>query len=87
MRCSKCEETDRLTGHHKYPVVHFGEKKEGLQIILCVKCHRRIEDVYQAVESFIGNVPFGTRFRLDRSNYDRIVQNFLKNEKIIYLAC
>lgn len=84
-RCSKCTGTERLSHHHWYPVVHYGERKGGIQIVLCRKCHSRIEDLYMAVESFIGNVPFGTRFRLDRSNYDRILQNFLRQENIIYV--
>lgn len=86
LKCSRCFATEKLTKHHQYPVVHFGMKKGGLQLCLCRDCHRRIEDIILAVESHLGNLPFGTRYKLDKSDYDRIVHNFIFGRKIIYVA-
>jgi len=85
MKCSKCTTIERLTEHHQYPVCHFGHRRDGLKIVLCRECHRRIEERILAVESFIGNVTYGTRYKLDRSDYDRITRLFLRNQPIIYL--
>lgn len=86
MKCSRCYSTDKLTKHHQYPVVHFGHKKDGLMLCLCQECHRKIENNILAVESHLGNLPFGVRYKLDRSDYDRITHNFLFGRQIIYVA-
>lgn len=84
--CSKCNTTDRITQHHIYPVCHYGNKRCGLKIYLCEHHHREIESRISVVESTLGNVSFGTRFKLDRELYDRITRHYLKTSKIIYVA-
>lgn len=86
MKCSKCSTNECMTRHHQYPVCHFGGKREGLKISLCHSCHCKIEMIIASVESYVGDVPFGTRFKLERSCYDRITRHFLKKAKIIYVA-
>lgn len=85
-KCSKCETTYHLTSHHQYPCCHYGEKIEGLKIRLCHSCHCKIEMIIASVESYVGDVQFGTRFKLERSCYDRITRHFLRQAKIIYVA-
>lgn len=86
MTCSRCGTSDRLTEHHIYPVCHFGHKHDGLKVKLCVSCHRRFEDCLLGIESHIGNIPFGKRYKLDKSDYERALRNFLHNRTIIYVA-
>ena len=86
MKCSKCESTERLTRHHKYPVCHYQNKRNGIQIVLCNSCHCKIEMIIASVESYVGDVPFGTRFKLDRGCYDRITKHYLKQSQIVYVA-
>lgn len=86
MKCSKCGTNDRLTNHHLYPVVHYGNKRCGIKICLCNYCHCKIEMIILSVESYVGDVPFGTRYRLERSDYDKITRHYLKKSTIIYVA-
>lgn len=86
MKCNKCDSTKNLTDHHVYPVCHFGRKRDGLKIKLCCHCHRRIEDYILSIESHLGNVPFGRRYRLDKSDYERTIHNFLHNRTIVYVG-
>ena len=86
MKCSKCGSKERLTDHHVYPVCHFAHKRDGLKIKLCVYCHRRIEDYILAIESHLGNVRYGERYKLDKSDYERTIHNFLHNRTIVYVG-
>lgn len=86
MKCSKCGTRDRLTQHHLYPVCHFGNRRGGIKVCLCNYCHCKIEMIILSVESYVGDVKFGTRFRLERRDYDKITRHFLREEKIIYVA-
>ena len=86
MKCSKCGSTDRLTDHHIYPVCHFGGKHTGIKVKLCVDCHRKIEDNILAVEAHLGNRWFGNRYKLSKSDYERILHNFIRDRTIIYVS-
>lgn len=86
MHCSKCNTTDRITQHHIYPVCHFGNKRCGLKVYLCQAHHREIENRIAVVESTVGNVPFGIRYKLEKDYYDRILRHYLKTSKIVYVA-
>lgn len=86
MKCSKCGSTDRLTDHHIYPVCHFGGKHTGIKVKLCVDCHRKIEDNILAVEAHLGNRWFGNRYKLSKSDYERILHNFIRDRTIIYVG-
>jgi hypothetical protein len=84
-RCSKCSSNIRLEKHHWYPRVHYAGKRTGLQIWLCHDCHCRIENIILSVESYIGDVKFGTRYPLQKTCYDKITRNFIKSSNIIYV--
>ena len=86
MRCSKCQTRDRLEKHHVYPVCHFGGKRDGLKICLCRFCHMKIEFILLSVESYVGDVQFGTRFKLTTQDYDKITRHYIKDSKIVYLT-
>ena len=86
MKCSKCGTSHQATQHHIYPVCHFGNKRTGLKICLCQTHHREIETRILAVESTVGNVSYGTRFKLEPTYYERIARHYLKTSNIIYMA-
>lgn len=84
-QCSKCGTDKNLTEHHIHPVRYFGRKKNQLKICLCRDCHDQIETIIRGVESFIGNVPFGTHFQLYKSSYEKIAESYLHHSTLIYL--
>ena len=86
MKCSKCGSTEKLTEHHIHPVVFYGRKNNNLKICLCQYHHSKLEDAILAVESFIGNTTIGTRFKLERVDYEKILQSFLRDAKIVYVS-
>lgn len=84
--CSKCGESRPIQRHHFYPQVHFGTGVRNPHTIgLCESCHIRIETIILSVESFVGDVKFGSRFRMDREHYERIHRHWLRNAKVISL--
>lgn len=84
-RCTKCNTTEHITSHHLHPVTFYGGKKTGIKVCLCSQCHKKVEYIILSVESFVGNTPFGTRFKLEREAYERILRNFIRNRPIIYV--
>lgn len=85
MKCSKCQSTAFLTEHHTHPVVWYGRKNNQIKVCLCRLCHDKLEANILAVESYEGNVKYGTRFKLERRNYEKILYNFLGDNKIVYV--
>lgn len=86
MKCTKCETESCLTEHHCHPVIWYGRKSNQLKVCLCRLCHDKLEANILAVESYVGNVKYGTRFKLERKSYEKILQNFLGDKKIIYVT-
>ena len=85
-RCSKCEGETRLEEHHFYPKVHYGNgHRNPHTITLCHECHIKIETIILSVESFIGYLKFGQRYKMDKESYNRIHRNWLKESKLLYL--
>jgi hypothetical protein len=84
MKCSKCESDSHLTDHHIHPVVFFQRKNNNLKVCLCRLCHDKLEFNILSVESYVGNTKFGVRHKLERSDYEKILRNFLGNQTIIY---
>ena len=84
--CSKCGEDKPQTLHHPYPQTHFGKgQRNPLTIGLCQQCHTNIENIVLAVESYMGDVPFGQRYELSKRCYNKIHRQWLRNAKIIQL--
>ena len=84
MKCSKCLTDSRITEHHIHPIVFYGRKNNTLKVCLCRECHNRIEYNILSVESYIGNIGFGKRFKLEKKQYEKILRNFLGDRTIIY---
>lgn len=87
MKCNRCgrgSDEAELTLHHQNPVCHYGRKTNQLKICLCVKCHAKIETYILSVESHLGNIPYGRRYKLTKSDYERIAKNFLYGRQIVY---
>lgn len=84
--CSKCGCTDCLTEHHIHPVTFYGRKNNQLKVCLCRKHHDQLEQNILAVESFIGNVPFGRRFKLHKGSYEKILEAYIHHSTIIHVS-
>jgi len=79
--CQHCGETQRLTYHHVHPVVHFGTRRTNKWTVpLCVFCHRTIEIGILFLESRLGGVKYGQRFKLHVSEYEAVVRQFSKKK-------
>lgn len=86
MPCSKCATEYANTKHHVIPrCVVRSKRKNTYTVVLCRTCHDSIEDNILAVESFVGNVAYGTRYALEHKHYHSILKNFLANSKIVYV--
>ncbi len=79
--CSKCESTNKIEQHHFHPRCHFKGSKATID--LCHDHHLKIETIILAVESFVGGVPFGTRYKLTTEQYNKIHRHWLRDAKII----
>lgn len=66
--------------------VFLTEKKNGLKIIICRKCHDKLESNILAVESFVGNVAYGTRYKLYKESYEKILNKFVNSTKLNYVS-
>lgn len=78
--CQRCGD-NRVTQHHVHPLCHFGTRRTNQHTIpLCEKHHREIEIIILAVESRIGGVKYGQRFKLHASEYENIVRQFQKKK-------
>lgn len=78
--CQHCGATSGIEDHHINPKCHFGRRNNGKTAPFCRRCHDRLEDLIMSVESFIGNVKFGNRFKLHPNDYEKIVFNFSKRK-------
>lgn len=78
-KCKKCGEfCSHTERHHVFPAVWYSRgKRNMLTVPLCHKCHAKVEQYILAVESFMGEVPFGTRYHMAREHYITIA-NILK---------
>ncbi len=75
--CFKCRSKENLTEHHVIPKTHKKDGGDIDKIILCRKCHDKMEAYILAIESFIGGISFGKRFRLPFRDYYIALTNFL----------
>jgi predicted restriction endonuclease len=87
MKCAKCGRGVRdgitLSFHHVYPKIFFGNKDVDEGVCLCKeKCHLKIEILIQGAEMLVGNVLMGERYKLSKSDYERITKNFLRTNHI-----
>lgn len=83
MKCAKCGREGgngvTLSFHHLYPKCHFGNKDVDEGICLCKeKCHPLVETLIQGAEMLVGNVRMGERYKLSKSDYERLNKNFLR---------
>ena len=74
--CDKCGTDQQLTRHHLIPVYFRGRKNNLNRIILCRKCHDKIETIILGVEAFVGRREFGKRYKLHDESYYRIAESF-----------
>jgi hypothetical protein len=75
--CLKCNTGEKIQKHHVFPKFHFGYRNNWHTVPLCDKCHRKIEANIASVESYVGNTKYGQRFKLEKSEYERILLNFV----------
>jgi len=86
-KCSKCSSQKELEEHHYLPQVHYGSgTRKPHTITLCHQCHLKIEIILEAVESYKGNVRFGTRHKLYKEEYVRIHRNWLSDSSLITIT-
>jgi hypothetical protein len=81
--CQHCGEANekKLTEHHVHPLCHFGSRRTNRwTVTYCQKCHREIETGILFLESRLGGVGYGTRFKLHSSEYENIVRQFSKKK-------
>jgi hypothetical protein len=79
--CIHCGETENLTKHHIHPIKWFGSRRTNKwTMCLCEKCHHTIELGILFLESQIGNVKFGTRFKLPAKEYENIAKRFTRKK-------
>lgn len=77
--CKRCGTKDNLTHHHILPRAFNHSRKNKRTICLCENDHRHLELIILQVESTVGRVKFGNRYKLTNSDYFQIVKNFVKN--------
>lgn len=83
MKCVHCGTTANLSEHHVHPVCHFGTRRTNRWTIpLCISCHRTIEIGILFLESRLGGVKYGQRFKLHSSEYENIVRQFSKKRHL-----
>lgn len=86
MKCSKCGSAHRLEDHHVHPKVFFGRGRDNKYTVkLCHDCHCTLEQHILMIEAFVYRQPYGQRYRLEESDYERILRNFVRKSEIIYL--
>lgn len=86
MKCSRCDSKEKLTLHHQNPVTHYGRKGNRLKVCLCRDCHDMLESQIKAVEDFVRGHSTPYRYKLEKEDYQTILQNFLGDKKIIYVS-
>jgi hypothetical protein len=54
--------------------------------MLCARHHRKIEDNILAIESYQTEKPYGSRYKLRKEDYEKILRTFLARSRIVHLA-
>lgn len=80
--CLHCGSPEKLEEHHVLPRCHFGRRNNRWTVTLCNRCHDNFETGLLFLESHIGNVGFGNRFKLHSSEYEKITKKFLKRKYV-----
>ncbi len=81
LKCN-CRDENKLTWHHVIPKVHLKDENCKVDLVtLCRECHDKMEFYILSVESFIGKVSFGKRFKLRSTGYYIALINFLGIER------
>jgi HNH endonuclease len=81
LKCG-CRDKKKLTWHHVIPKVHLkSENAKADLVTFCRDCHDKMEYYILSVESFIGKVSFGERFKLRSTGYYMALINFLGLER------
>jgi hypothetical protein len=74
-KCKRCGETRNVTTHHWIPVCHFGRKGNNHKVPLCELHHKQADEYIIVMESVLGNVPYGTRVKLEHADYRLAAHN------------
>lgn len=78
-QCQRCGTTDDITMHHVQPLKWFGSKRTNRWTVpYCEKHHKELEVGILFLESRLGGVKYGTRFKLHISEYENIVNQYSK---------
>lgn len=84
---SFCGTAEQLQDHHVYPKCHYGKGQDNRYTVkLCAVHHRRIENYILGVESFLTGNAYGSRYKLEKEDYEKILRTFLARSRIIHMA-
>lgn len=77
--CIHCGTDKNITQHHCHPLKWFGTRRTNRWTVpLCEKCHQTLEIGILFLESQLGGVKYGTRFKLPAYEYENIVKRFTR---------